>query len=481
MDMNLLLTNNFPPIGDLSYLPPLSLFIDYSDTTKTMTQNDEDNINIGLQRHGFVRRVVLHAPSSSLNIWLGLMNKPFPKLGQLSLLSTGTTKEDMTPMLPETLQAPGLRRLSLHGIGLPKGLLLLSSTISLSTLSLTGVRAPCYFSPRDLVTQLQGLAHLEELTIGFAIPIPLPSREGELLPRPIPPVTLTTLRRFTFRGLSVYLDNLVVQINAPLLERLDLTLLFEIAFTLGNLTEFIRGAEGLGCLVAEVKFDENGVHMDAADKKWGYYNRLDITKLSLQVNCEPLDWQIDAAALVCSALGTAVSPIEELTLHLDASGMASGWENTLYDTLWHELLQSFIGVKKLHISSSLTLELSLALDSLESVEGLVLQELQELKVTLKIDGATNALLGFFETRESMDRPIHLLLVSSYDNEEKLRVDIFQHTLAERREQRVRKARDLEYQRKLEEVIKEKEMWRARALAVEEACTCSRRTTDSNAS
>jgi hypothetical protein len=54
-------------------------------------------------------------------------------------------------------------------------------------------------------------------------------------------------KRLMFRGVGVYLDNLVAQINTPLLERLSLTLLFEIAFTLPNLTESIHRAEGLGC------------------------------------------------------------------------------------------------------------------------------------------------------------------------------------------------------------------------------------------
>ena len=68
------------------------------------------------------------------------------------------------------------------GIGLPKGPSLLSSAIALSTLSVTHIGASCYFPPGHIITQLQGLTHLEELSIGFAIPIPLPSSERELLP-----------------------------------------------------------------------------------------------------------------------------------------------------------------------------------------------------------------------------------------------------------------------------------------------------------
>jgi hypothetical protein len=105
-----------------------------------------------------------------------------------------------------------------------------------------------------------------------------------------------------------------------------------------------------------------------------------------------------------------MSAVEEFTLDLDVDGIPSGWEVTLDSTMWHELLLPFIGVKKLHIGSSLTLKLSEALESVDG--GLVLEllpELQELEVPLKIDHATNAFSMFMKTRESVGRPIHLLV------------------------------------------------------------------------
>ena len=331
LDLSLLLTNDSPSIDTLSHLPPLPLVIDYLDRTRTMTRKDEDNIHLGLQQHGHVRKVALRAPSSTLRIWLELINKPFPRLESLSLLSTfnsnSRTVEEMDMMLPETFQAPGLRRLSLHGIGLPKGLPLLSSAIVLSTLSLTHIGVSTYFPPGNLITRLQGLPHLEELSVGFAIPIPLPSSERELLPPPFPPVTLPTLRRLSFQGAGVYLENLVAQIETPLLKQLSLTFFFELAYTLANLTEFIHRAEEFGCLVAQVIFDKNGVSIDA-----GHYEHPGMGKLSLRVNCEPLDWQIDSATQVCGALGTVLSVVEELTLDLDMDGMLSDWEKY---TRWH--------------------------------------------------------------------------------------------------------------------------------------------------
>ena len=360
---------------------------------------------MGLQHHGRVRRVALRAPSSSLHMLVEPMNKSFPRLEYLSLLST--TTEDTSLVLPEKFQAPDLRYLALHGIGLPTGLPLLSSVIALSTLSLTHIGTSCYFPPGHLVTELQGLPHLEELSIGFAIPLPLPSSEGELLPALISPVTLPTLKQLTFRGLGVYLDNLVAQINAPLLERLNLALFFELAFTLENLAEFIQRAEGFGCPVAQVIFNKDGPSIDT-----GYYEP---GKFSLRVNCERPDWQVDSATQVCSAIGGVLSAVEELKLDLNVD-----WGNTLDNMSWHELLVPFDGVKKLHIGSSLTLGLCQALRSV--AEGLVqecLPELQELGVQLEIDHATKAFSAFTEARNSEGRPVRLLAPSIRDAEPKV--------------------------------------------------------------
>ena len=369
-----------------------------------MARKDEDNIHSGLQQHGCVLRVALLAPSSSLRMLIEPMNKLFPRLGDLCLSESSTAIQGKDLMLPGTFRAPYLRRLALHGIGLPARLPLLSSAIALSTLSLTHIGASCYFPPGQLVTRLQGLPHLEELSIGFAIPIPSPSNERELLPTPIPPVTLPSLRQLTFRGVGVYLDNLVAQINTPLLEGLSLTLHFELIFTLVNLAEFILRTEGIGCFLAKVIFSKDGASIDM-----GYYEQQDTGKFSLHVNCEPLDWQIDSATQVCVALGDVLSTIEELTLDIDADGVPSDWENTLDDMLWHELLLPFVGVKKLRISSSLTLELSQALKSVPG--GLVLEllpGLEELDMPLEVDHAMKAFSSFIETRVSVGRPVQLL-------------------------------------------------------------------------
>ena len=405
LDMYLLLTNGSPSLGTLSHLPPLPLVINYSDRTEIVARKDEGHIHLGLQQHGRVRQVFLQAPSSSLRIWLEPMNKLFPRLEDLSLLST--TVEETNLMLPETLQAPDLRRLTLHGIGLSTGLQWLFSTIALSTLSLTHIGTSCYFPPGHLVTQLQGLPYLEELSIGFAITKPLPSSEEELLPALISPVRLPTLKRLTYRGVDVYIDTLVALINTPLLQQLSLIFFLDLSLSLVNLTEFIHRTEGFGnfgCLVAQVIFNKDGASI--------YYEQAEqqsTGNLSLSVNCKPLDWQIDSAIQVCNALGNVLSAVEELIIDLNEDWMPSDWENTLDSMVWHELLLPFIGVKKLHIGFLLTFELSQALDAAAGGPVLhLLPELQKLEVRLEIDDAKKIFSAFIETRESEGRPVHLL-------------------------------------------------------------------------
>ena len=115
---------------------------------------------------------------------------------------------------------------------------------------------------------------------------------------------------------------------------------------------------------------------------------------------------------VCSALGNVLPAVKELTLDLDMDVMRSDWEHTLDITVWHELLLPFIIVKKLHIGSSLALELSKALKSVpEALDLKLLPKLQELDVWLTMDDARMAFSAFLHTRRSLGRPVALSVQS----------------------------------------------------------------------
>jgi hypothetical protein len=137
----------------------------------------------GYSTRSSVHRVVLHIPSSILDKLLGFMDEPFPILEHLSISSTAETT---SLILPETFLAPNLRHLTLSGISLPVELTL----PSLVTLALTDIQTSSYFLAEQLVAHLQSFSQLEELSIGFSIPLPRPSAEMELSNALETPVTL---------------------------------------------------------------------------------------------------------------------------------------------------------------------------------------------------------------------------------------------------------------------------------------------------
>ena len=406
LDMFILIRNRSPMLDSLAHLPPLPLMIDYCNMTTTQVRQDELSILPGLQQHGRVRRIFLQAPSPRLGIFLAAMGGLYPILEDLFLLTT--TEEATNIVLPSTFCAPNMRHLATHGIGLPPGFSLFTSTTALVTLTLTRIYASNYFHPGHLITQLQGLLYLEELSIGFAVPIPLPSTERELLPAPRLRVTLPTLKRLMFRGVAVYLENLIAQINAPLLERLIVTLFFELAFTLVALTQFILATGGLGCLSAKVLFKRGGVCIVTTNGE-----SLSTGGFVVNINCERLDWQIDAATECCGALENVMAAVEELTLDLDKNGTPSDWDDQLDSVPWRGLLLQFSSVKKLQVGSSLAFELSVALES-DAAEwhSNLLNELRELEVQLEVNDGILGFFSFIKTRELEGRSVELLFLSS---------------------------------------------------------------------
>jgi hypothetical protein len=408
LGMQILCTNGTPLVDTLVHLPPLPLVVDYQYPTATiMGAQDEPGIFHALQLRDRLRRVVLHIPPSILDRLLFLMEveEPFPVLSHLSLSSSA--EEGTTLLLSKTLLAPNLRHLTLLGIGLPKKLMFLSSTVSLVTLTLTNILDFGYFLPQHLIARLRSLSQLEELSIGFSVPLPRPSAEDELSQDMEATVTLPLLKRLTFRGVSVYFDNLVAQMRAPLLEQLSITLFNQLHFALPHLSHFTNTAEGLRLPIANIIFKDDAVSilMDEREQQLGG----GLSSFNLHVMCRQFDWQIDSAAQICSALVATLSGVEQLSFEYEGQGVSAEWQDNAADAVtWHELLGPFKGARKLRIGRALSWELSCALqgDEMGSDPGL-LPILEELAAELEEEDADNAFMSFIEARQAAGRPVLL--------------------------------------------------------------------------
>jgi len=331
------------------------------------------------------------------------MDQPFVMLEHLSLSST--TEENTSLVLLKTFLAPNLRHLALRGIRLPKRLRLLTSTSLLVALSLTLTPSSGYIRPRLLVARLESLLQLEELSIRFSVPFPRPSAEAELLGNQGTPVTLPSLTHLTFVGVSAYLESLVGQIRTPLLEQLHVTLFMQIVFALPHLSHFVNITEKIKSNTADVIFGRESVSI-IAPRGAQPVNRT----IFVSVKCRQLDWQIECATQVCSALVPALSG-EKLRLKFHEKAMPAEWRNGEIDArTWHEFLRSYIGMKQLSIGPiSLSEELSRAftVDEIGSDPGF----LPGLKYLImnEFNGspATSLFSSFIHARQVANRPVNL--------------------------------------------------------------------------
>jgi hypothetical protein len=435
--MHIICTHGTPIVDTLSHLPHLPLFVEYLDGVRevrqsasrgwrrlsrrrkemTVTASGEDELGIhhALQLRDRVRRVDLRLSLSILRTSLLIMYGPFPILEHLSLSFTG---DEVTSLaLPKTFLAPNTRHLSLLGIRVPKRLRLLSSTVSLVTLKLTGIRGSGFFRPRLLVARLESLPLLEELSIEFSIPIPRPSTERLLLGKQGTPIALSSLKALNFRGVSAYLEHLLSQIRAPVLKRLNITLFNQIAFRLPHLCHFVKITEQIKFPVTvAVAFNgQTSTNLRHFLMRWDTPN--EYAAFTLRVMCQPLDWQIDCATQICSALMPTVSGVESLSLKYDTS--ESDWASPpkldfetdgIDGTTWHDLLRSFVGVKELRIDHFLSEVLSLALEVDEiGFDPGFLPDLQELDSAYGGNHSDGLFGSFIHTRQVAGRPVSLRL------------------------------------------------------------------------
>ena len=250
------------------------------------------------------------------------------------------------------------------------------------------------------MARLQSLLQLEELSVSFSVPLPRPSAEGELLNKRGTPVTLRNPKHLTFVGVSAYLESLLAQIETPFLERLNITLFMQIDFAFPHLSCFLNITEKIKSHLLVVGFGHNVVSITTRSTP------IDECFV-LHVRCRQLDWQIECAAQVCSAImhTPLLAGVELLGLEFDEKAMPEEWQDGEIDArTWHEFLRSFIRVKTLHVCCSLSEELSRAFegDEIGSDPGF-LPDLQAI-----VNGSNKSaslFLSFIHTRQVANRPV----------------------------------------------------------------------------
>jgi hypothetical protein len=282
------------------------------------------------------------------------MQGPFPELTDLVLhwFETDTSG----PVIPDSFlggSAPRLRELRLFRFpfpGLPK---LLLSAPHLVDLHLH------HFSPSDclsleaMVTSLSTLTSLESLALEFGSPRPDPAGR-----RP-PPSTRSVLPALTwlmFRGVSEYLEDLLVRIDVPQLSTLNTILFNQIDFYTPQLVRFISRTPNLNVLeIAELCFgvDTAWISLSSlAEHQAGHQSAVNV-----QISCQDLDWQVSSLEQLCTLFLPSTSAPEGLYIYYPWNDSGRPYRKdtgNVENALWLALLHPFTAAKNLYLSKEFT-------------------------------------------------------------------------------------------------------------------------------
>jgi hypothetical protein len=341
----------------LAHSPPLPLVIDYLDD---ITADEEGGIIFALEQRDRVRRIRFQLPIPKLQKLITITEE-YPILEYLII---GPSIEDNSSVfrIPETLQAPHLRHLSLTSFALPIGSRLLTTATGLVTLNLRINHPSTYFQPSALLQWLSLMPELETLVI---VLIPVRNLDVERQPTrmPITHLTLPNLRWFGFQGVSIYVEAVVHRITTPRLEMLQISFFNQLTFSVPHLRQFISRIENLRFASATFKFSSEQVYAEV-------YPREKTKKYALQIRvfCCHLDWQLSSVAQIFNSLSQMFSAVEGLSVEHDEHSRSTEEHNEVDRSEWRKLLMSFSNVKTLYVDHGLFEELShcLPMDSRES-------------------------------------------------------------------------------------------------------------------
>ncbi|KAI9510566.1 hypothetical protein F5148DRAFT_1281763 [Russula earlei] len=316
--------------------------------------NSRENIAVALEsehRHRMCKINLWLIPTSAWGRLAAAMQKPFPELTFLRLRVEGNT----VTSLPDSFlggSAPLLRQLWLGNCPFPGISKLLLSSNQLVVLGLWDIPDSGYISPQDLVTALSIMSKLESLGLGFRSPLYPASR------LPLTRSVLPALTQLTFQGVHEYLEDLLAQIEAPLLNKLYVTFFMDIDLILPQLHRLISQVKSFNsCDRAEVCTSEHGIEFTIFKGTNG------LPELLLEIRCRELDSQLASLAQVCSPSFPFLSTLVQLDI-VDVNVPQSHWKDDMETTQWLSLLAPFTAMKDLRLTHQAAPHVCQALEEL---------------------------------------------------------------------------------------------------------------------
>jgi hypothetical protein len=383
----------------LAHSPPLPLTIYYRGKDG-ITAEDEEGLLLALEQRHRVRHLWLCLPVRILRKFVVAIDEEFPILEYL--IVAPQTTDSAALMLPETLQAPSLRYLTLNGFASPIQYRLHPTGMGVVTLHLA-IAQSTDFQPNALLQWISFIPQLETLLITFTFAVPNRDVERQLTHTPITThITLPNLRLFGFRGASAYLEAVVCRITTPRLESLQIQLFKPLTFSVPRLQQFVNTTENLRFDNAVIKFRDKIIYVLTFFREPGTY------AFVVTVDCWHLDSQVSSLAQIFNGLSQVFSVVEHLTFLHEVHSQSTEEHNHVHWIELRNLLRPFSNVKTLRVADGFVEPLSHCLRLEDGELPLeLLPELQELIYSGSGD-IGNAFTSFIDVRQNAGRPVTLV-------------------------------------------------------------------------
>ena len=353
-----------------------------------------------------VREIDLRLSSNwQLRRLASAMQEPFPALKRLKL--EAFFEGYPLPVLSDGLfggSFPHLQSLEFRSISFPALPKLLLSASDLVDLTLWEIPDSGYILPETLVTCLAVLANLKSLTVETrSSPAFHPDWDRQHL-LPSTRTVLPSLTHFEFLWICRYLEDLVARIDAPLLDSVNIILLYEETFNVSQLGDFMRRTRRFQALnEAHVDFDPEGVMVTSTpptqtvDKTSGF-----------SISSGYLSRDLSSLMQILTSLFSSICTVEHLYIY-EPDVLLSNWEDALQEVQWPEIFLSFPFVKSLYLSKEIAQYLAPILQELVHVEESATNVLPALEIVFLEDepsGPVQEAIGLFiAARQSSGHPV----------------------------------------------------------------------------
>ena len=409
LQVQLFCSNMTPVPAKLDIWPVLPIVVFHRD----LGEQKLDNLIAAIKHNDRICKIDQSlSGEQQLQRIVSAMQVPFPALTDLKFTLGGGgmfmfRSGPDSAVLPELFlgrSAPRLQHLDLSGFSFPGLPNLLLSATGLVSLELWRIPHSWDISPDAMVTHLSALNRLELLTLEFKSCRSRPDWESRQSP---PTRTLIpALTRLKFEGANKYAEGLVIQIDAPRLDSLEINFFNKTVFNISHLSQFISRVPRFQAPdAAYVEFSSNGITLSLLESGSESSPMPGHKIIELGILCDESAGELSSFVQLCGSSLPAFTTVERLYIYQDCyTTWCRDWKHLIDHSHWLRFLHLFSHAKNLYVTREIRVSI---LPVLEKLVGERATEVLPALQNLVLDKYTELsdVEDFIDARKASGHPI----------------------------------------------------------------------------